>query len=134
MTASYPAPDASPPHRVLILGAATRGWYEADAALRRDAVLPRLRAVCAGWALLGARLIVTLDDDILMAGEPAGGGWTWYLVYEVPSLQAVADMLHGFRREDGGVRLDRYFRLETRICRPFLPIEPVAIGPVAGQP
>jgi hypothetical protein len=120
-----PAPDAAPPHRVLFLGASTQGWYTASAADRRDVILPLLTAVCAGWKDLGARLVTTLDDDILKVGQPAGDDFTWYLVYEVPSLQTVSDMLHGFRIDHDGARLDRWFRLEAKICRPFFPIEAV---------
>jgi len=120
------APNARPPHRVLLLGAATRGWYAASEDERRHLALPRLVAVCAGWATLGARLITTLDDDIFKVGEPAAGDVTWYLVYEVDDLQTVSEMLNAFRIERDGARLDRWFRLEARICRPFFPIEAIA--------
>ncbi|MFN6977209.1 MAG: hypothetical protein ACK4OP_03735 [Gemmobacter sp.] len=123
MTKHDAAPDATPPLRVLLLGASTAGWYAADEVLRREVILPRLTAVCAGWLGLGARLITTLDDDILKVGLTAGDDFTWYLVYEVPSLQTVSDMLHAFRVEAEGARLDRWFRLEAKICRPFFPIE-----------
>lgn len=123
MTEHYAAPDATPPLRVLLLGASGPGWYAADDRLRREVILPRLMAVCAGWRDLGARLITTLDDDILKVGQPAGTDHTWYLVYEVPSLQTVSDMLHAFRVEADGARLDRWFRLEAKICRPFFPVE-----------
>ena len=123
MSDHYSAPDAGAPHRLLLLGASTSGWYAASEAERRDIILPRLTAVCAGWKDLGARLITTLDDDILKVGLPAGDDVTWYLVYEVPSLQCVSDMLHAFRVEADGARLDRWFRLEAKICRPFFPIE-----------
>lgn len=120
------APNARPPYRVLLLGAATPGWYAADAEERRERALPRLVEVCAGWADRGARLITTLDDDILKVGQPAADDFTWYLVYEVDDLQTVSDMLHDFRIEVDGARLDRWFRLEARICRPFFPIEPIS--------
>lgn len=125
MTRPYAAPDATPPHRVLLLGASGPGWYAASDAERRDVILPRLVRVCAGWRDLGARLITTLDDDLLKVGQPAGDDFTWYLVYEVPSLQIVSDMLHAFRVEEDGARLDRWFRLEAKICRPFFPIEAI---------
>ena len=88
--------------------------------------MPRLKEVCAGWSDLGAQLITTLDDDLLKVGEPVDGDHTWYLVYQVPDLQTVSDMLHGFRVEKNGARLDRWFRLEAKICRPFFPIEALA--------
>lgn len=117
------APSASAPLRVLLLGASTQGWYHASAGERADLILPRLKEVCAGWSDLGAQLITTLDDDLLKVGEPVDGDHTWYLVYQVPDLQTVSDMLHGFRIEKNGARLDRWFRLEAKICRPFFPIE-----------
>jgi hypothetical protein len=120
----HPAPVAGTPHRALILGAATRGWYEAGKAERRDVILPRLAAALGGWQALGARLTASFDDDVLKAGEPVDGGWTWFLIYEVPTLQTVADMLHAFRTGDEG-RLDRWFRLEAKIGRAFFPAEPV---------
>jgi hypothetical protein len=117
------APSASPPLRVLLLGASTQGWYQASAEDRATVILPRLTEACAEWLDLGARLITTLDDDLLKVGEPVSGDHTWYLVYEVPDLQTVSDMLHRFRIEKDGARLDRWFRLEAKICRPFFPIE-----------
>ena len=124
MTDAYPAPDATPPLRVLILGAATRGWYAASAEVRQAVILPRLAAALKGWEAAGARLVASFDDDVLKAGEPADGGWTWFLVYEVPSLQTVAEMLHAFRWGDDD-RLDRWFRLEAKVGRAFFPVEPV---------
>lgn len=120
---SYDAPDASPPYRVLLLGASGPGWYAASDLERQTVILPRLMQVCSRWLDLGARLVTTLDDDLLKVGQPAGDDFTWYLVYEVPSVQTVSDMLHLFRVEEGGARLDRWFRLEARLCRPFFPIE-----------
>ena len=32
-------------------------------------------------------------------------------------------MIHSFRVSEGGVRLDRYFRLEARFGRPFFLLE-----------
>ena len=124
MTTLYPAPDARPPLRVLLLGASGPGWYAASQDERRALILPRLTAVCARWLTMGARLVVSLDDDILKVGQPPGDDATWYLVYDVPDLQTVSDMLHLFRLEEDGARLDRWFRLEAKICRPFFPAEP----------
>jgi hypothetical protein len=124
MADPYPAPDATPPLRVLILGAATQGWYAATADDRRLVILPRLAAALSGWQAMGARLVASFDDDVLKVGEPADGGWTWFLIYEVPSLQTVADMLHAFRCGDGE-RVDRWFRLEAKVGRAFFPVEPV---------
>lgn len=122
----YGAPDATPPLRVLLLGASGPGWYAASDEERRQVILPRLMAVCASWLDMGARLITTLDDDILKVGQPADNDHTWYLVYEVPSLQTISDMLHAFRVEENGARLDRWFRLEAKVCRPFFPIEAIS--------
>lgn len=124
MTSPLPAPDVTPPLRVLLLGAATEGWYRAPDEERRKIILPRLLSVMRGWQGLGARLLASFDDDVLKVGLPQEGAATWFLIYEVPSLQVVSDMLHSFRLEEGGARLDRWFRLEARPGRAFFPVEP----------
>jgi hypothetical protein len=59
-----------------------------------------------------------------MVGPPGSPRFTWYLMYEIPSIEIVAQMIHGVRIDRDGVRLDRYMRLEARIGRPFGLIEP----------
>lgn len=124
MSIKFVAPEFKPPHRALFLGSATEGWYAASDEERRDVILPRLVEACASWKTMGARLITTLDDDLFTVGESKSTAYNWYFVYEVDDLQTVTAMIQSFRASKDGARLDRWFRLEARICRPFFPIEP----------
>ena len=67
--------------------------------------------------------ITTLDDELFSVGEPPSGAFNWYLIYEIDSLDIASKMIHSFRVSKDGARLDRWFRLEARVCRPFFPIE-----------
>ena len=128
MATEFIPPKVESPFRILFLGAATMGWSMASDEERRQTILPRLLEVCASWADMGARLITTLDDDLFMVGQPSSTAFSWYFVYEVDRLDTVAAMIQSFRVSKDGARLDKWFRLEARICRPFFPIEG------AGQP
>jgi hypothetical protein len=123
MAIEFVAPKVTVPYRAIVLGASTQGWYQASDEDRREVILPRLVAVCDSWKAMGAKLIVSLDDDLFMVGEPRSADYTWYLVFEIPSLDVAAAMMQSFREGQGGERLDRYFRLEVRFGRPFFPIE-----------
>jgi len=124
MTVEFKHPEVPSPLRVVVLGAATEGWYQASAHDRTDRLLPRLMQMFADWRKMGARVLATVDDDLFMVGQPPGGGWSWYLVMDVPDLPTLAAMIDALRAEVDGVRLDRAFRLEARIGRPFFPLEP----------
>lgn len=122
--AEFIAPKVQTPYRVLFLGAATLGWSMATDHERKEVALPRLLEVCKSWtAEMGAQLITTLDDDLFMVGQPSSTAFTWYLVYEIADLETVAAMIQSFRVSKDGARLDRWFRLEARVCRPFFPVE-----------
>ena len=123
MAVEFKRPKVPRPLRVVILGAATEGWYQASATDRRDAILPRLQAMFAEWRAMGARVLATVDDDLFMTGQPTGTGWSWYLVMDVPDAETVAAMIDAARLEVDGVRLDRVIRLEARIGRPFFMLE-----------
>jgi hypothetical protein len=124
MAVEFRHPTVPRPLRVVILGAATEGWYQASGEDRRDRLLPRLEAMFAEWRGMGAKVLATVDDDLFMVGQPAGSGSSWYLVMDVPDLDTVAAMIDCLRRDVDGVRLDRAFRLEARIGRPFFLLEP----------
>ncbi len=117
-------PSVPSPLRVVFLGAATEGWYQASNEHRRERILPRLRAVFDQWNAMGARALATVDDDLFMVGQPTGPGFSWYLVYDVPTLDTVAAMIDTFREDVDGFRLDQAVRLEARIGRPFFLVEP----------
>ena len=121
--ADYVDPAFGPPYRVLLLAAAGPGWYEAPDTPTRERVLARLTAWWRSWEELGATLLTSFDDDYFVVGQPSTLGWSLFAVYDVPSLELVAEQLHGLRHEVDGVRLDSAFRMEARIGRGifFLP-------------
>jgi len=128
MAVDFKRPTVPRPLRVVILGAATEGWYQASAEDRRDRILPRIKAMFDEWRGMGAKVLATVDDDLFMTGQPTGTGWSWYLVLDVPDADTVAAMIDAARIEVGGVRLDRVIRLEARIGRPFFLLEQQADG------
>jgi hypothetical protein len=124
MTVEFEAPTLGAPYRVLLLGAATEGWYQADDKTRTGQVLPRFASLMEEWRALGARVLATLDDDLFMTGSPSAVHFTWYLMIEVDDLDVLAAMTQRVRDEVDGVRMDRYVRFQARIGRPFFLLEP----------
>jgi hypothetical protein len=129
MTAEYVYPTVPKPLRVLLLGAAEPAWYLEDDRVRSESVLPsfmecfrRIREE------LGAECLTTFDDDLLMAGTPRSKNWSFYVIYEVPDLEAATALVNLFRMPISGVRLDRYFRVEAVVGRAFFPAEEPAAG------
>jgi hypothetical protein len=113
----YVPPDFAPPYRVMVLAAATRGWYDASTDERLDLYLPRFRQLLERWEKLGARLLYSFDDDFFMAGEPGNPRHSIYVLYEVDSLDVVPAMMQEVREEVDGARLDRCFRFEAKVGR-----------------
>ena len=112
--------------RVLFLGAMTSAWYEAGEEARREQVLPRFKQLTQEWLDLGATPLATLDDDLLMVGQPASTGYTFFLMFEVERLETVVEMIQRLREPVDGVRMDTYARFEARVGRPFFLLEPPA--------
>lgn len=123
MPVDFVPPELPSPRRVILLGAATRAWYSASPEVQRERVLPRFKAVVEEWLALGARPLGSLDDDLFMVGEPGSPDFTWYLLFDVPTLEIVAAMIQRIRESVGGVRLDEYVRFEARTGRPFFLLE-----------
>lgn len=113
----YVPPSFDPPHRVLLLVAASDGWYQAEDAAARGGVLARLQAFFDGWREGGATLLGSFDDDYLVVGQPSSLGWSIFVLYDVPSLDLVVERINSTREEADGVRLDRAFRMEVRLGR-----------------
>lgn len=123
MAVDFVPPQLPSPCRVILLGAATQGWYSASGDVQREQVLPRFKAVTEEWLALGAVPLGTLDDDLFMVGEPGSPDFTWYLMFDVPSLEVVAAMIQRVRESVDGVRLDQYVRFEAHTGRPFFLLE-----------
>lgn len=116
--------DAARSLRVLFLGAMTSAWYEASEEDRRERILPRFKQMTDEWRELGAVTLATLDDDLLMVGQPVSTGYTFFLLFEVPTLETVVEMIQRLREPVDGVRMDAYARFEARVGRPFFLLEP----------
>jgi hypothetical protein len=123
MAVEFVVPEVPKPYRVILLGAATNGWFEASDDERREKVLPRFKEMIEEWREMVAKVLATIDDDLFMVGQPGAPDFTWYLIFEIPSLEVLAAMIHCVRRTSNGVRLDRYIRIEGRIGRPFFLLE-----------
>ena len=123
MAVEFQVPKVPVPLRAVLLGAATQGWFEATDEERRQKVLTRFKQMIEEWSAMGAKVLATVDDDLFMVGEPGAPDFTWYLIFEVPSIDVLAAMIHRVRTTVDGVRLDRYIRIEGRLGRPFFLLE-----------
>jgi len=123
MAVEFQVPTVPTPLRVVLLGAATQGWFNASDEERREKVLPRFKQMIEEWKAMGAKVLATVDDDLFMVGEPGAPDFTWYLIFEIPTMDVLAAMIHRVRATTEGVRLDRYIRIEGRIGRPFFLLE-----------
>jgi hypothetical protein len=126
MAVEMVSPRASGSLRVLFLGAMTSAWYEANEDEQRERILPRFKQLTEEWQELGAATLATLDDDLLMVGQPVSTGYTFFLLFEVRKLETVVEMIHRLREPVNGVRMDTYARFEARVGRPFFLLEPPA--------
>ena len=107
----YVDPGFAPPHRVLVLIAATEGWYRAETA-EREQVLERFAALLRHAEAEGARLLASMDDDLFASGQPSSLPYSISIVYDVDDLGVVVGLVHGLRSS-----LGRYLRIEARIGR-----------------
>jgi hypothetical protein len=114
-----------PPYRVLICGAVIEGWTQAPRKEKWEVVLPALVEMHRRWKDLGATLIATLDDRIMVKGAPGGRKWNWYEMYEVPDLETLGRMMALLESPGDGsaVNLYRYIRLEALIGPPIRQFE-----------
>jgi hypothetical protein len=114
----------SGPLRAVFLGAMTSAWYGAGDDDRRQRILPRFKQLMEEWKQIGAKVLATLDDDLLMVGEPRSTGFTFYLMFEIERLEDAVEMIQRIRETVDGVRMDEYLRFEVRVGRPFFLLEP----------
>jgi hypothetical protein len=115
--AKYVAPAFSPPYRVLLLAAATQGWFQAPDQTARERVVGRMQHFFREWERRGATLLASMDDDYFLVGQPTSLEYTIFVTYDVPDLAIVADLIQSVRESVAGVRLDMYFRFEVRVGR-----------------
>lgn len=116
------------PWRMIVRGAFQDGWSLADQD-EKNQVFREWVAIHKEWQSLGCRLIVTLDDELSMVGQPGGRLWNFYSVWEVPDPSIVYDLLNFFRTEEPGrLRLDKYFRFETVVGKPIVSMEKALLG------
>ncbi|HEX2302893.1 MAG TPA: hypothetical protein VHH57_04650 [Gaiella sp.] len=114
----YPAPGFDPPYRVMLMIAATDGWFLADRA-DREAATAELSRLLRGAEERGARLLASFDDDLFQSGQPAPLPYTIHILYDVDDLALVVDLVHRLRTSD----LARFLRLEARIGRPLFVLD-----------
>lgn len=114
----HDTPKIPSPLRVMIYFEST-GWFNTTGEEKTKVALPLLNEVLATWKENGSTLIGTIDRDILTAGPAGNAGWHACFLYDIPDLQTVADMTNSFR----ATGLDKYFRLEAVIGRPFFLLE-----------
>ena len=126
MAVEMVSPRLSGTLRALFLGAMTSAWYEASEEDRRERILPRFKQLMEEWRELGAVTLATIDDDLLMVGQPVSTGYTFFLMFEVERLETVVEMIQRLREPVDGVRMDTYARFEARVGRPFFLLEPPA--------
>lgn len=117
-------PEGSGPLRAVFLGAMTSAWYSADDDKREQHILPRFKQLVEEWKGVGAKVLATMDDDLLMVGEPRSTGFTFYVMLEIVRLEDAVEMIQRIRETVDGVRMDEYVRFEVRVGRPFFLLEP----------
>jgi hypothetical protein len=115
----YAPPSFEPPHRVMLLAAASHGWYQAPDTAARERILAALRGFFERWTESGARLLGSFDDDYFLVGQPSPLHYSIHVLYEVESIDFIPALMQTLRDESDGVRLDACFRMEVRIGRPL---------------
>jgi hypothetical protein len=111
------------PWRMIVRGGFQDAWSMAPQSEKNE-VFAAWIAVQKSWTDHGCRLISTLDDELSMVGQPRGRMWNFYSLWEIPDPGVVYDLLNPFRTEkDGGIRLDRYFSIETVVGKPIMSLE-----------
>ncbi len=111
----YATPSFEPPYRVLVLAAATEGWFAATAE-ERSPLLEQLEQLFERFEAGGAaRLVGSFDDDLFATGQPLSLPYSIYALYDVDDLSVLVRLTHEIRSSE----LARVFRLEARIGRPL---------------
>jgi hypothetical protein len=114
----YAEPDFDPPYRVLVLVAATDGWYGASRE-EREGATDELGAILREAENGGARMLASFDDDLFLTGQPAPLPYTIFVLYDVDDLAVVVRLVHRLRTSE----VARYLRLEARVGRPLFVLD-----------
>ncbi len=109
---AYTAPSFEPPFRVLVLVASTAGWYAASGE-ERGRVLDLLSGLLRAAEDRGARLVGSMDDDLLSTGQPSSLPYSIYILYDIDDLEVIVRLVHDLRSSELGQML----RMEARIGR-----------------
>jgi hypothetical protein len=107
----YERPRFVPPHRVLVLVAATEAWWQAPHA-EREELMPLLARLLAAPDE-NVNLLASFDDDYFMTGAPTTIPFSMHLIYEIADPDAIVGMVHEIRSS----KLGGYFRVEARLGR-----------------
>ena len=105
--------------RALIFGRVNPAWCEGTHEEKRGTLFPAFVQLHQRWKELGAELLGTIDDSILMVGPPIERGANFYELYEVPDLETVNKMLDIVRHSDKEeVNIYRFIRFEAIVGPP----------------
>ena len=117
-------PHGSPPLRAVFLGAMTSAWYSANDDERRQRILPRFKQLVEEWKEIGAKVLATMDDDLLHKnGRSHNSEWVyraleWARKYEFPVINL--DLMSGILDEttpgSGPLSAQTVSRCPSRIC------------------
>jgi hypothetical protein len=105
--------------RVLIMGRINQAWVEGTHEEKREEFWPVFVDLHRRWKELGAQLLGTIDDSIMMVGPPTTRNFNFYELYDVPDLDTVAKMLDVVRRSDREeVNIYKFLRFEAIVGPP----------------
>ena len=105
--------------RALVMGRINDAWPEGTHEEKYDHFWPAFVKLHKRWKDLGAKLLGTIDDSILMVGAPTQRQFNFYELYEVPDVETIRRMLEVVRRSDmEDVNIYRYLRFEVIIGPP----------------
>ncbi len=115
------------PWRMLVSGVFENGWMTAAGDERQQAYA-KLIAYHRDWQARGARLICTMDD-LTSAGRPGTERANFYEVWEIPSPEAVHELLEGLWSNRDGLPLTAHFSLRVSVGKPIISMERDLGGP-----
>lgn len=116
-------PTVQAPFRVMIFGACRETWYAASDEERTEHALPALKALIDAWKEAGLEILESFDDDFFLVGQPGSLQFSFFIIAETPSMEALVGMMNRARKTHDGLRADRYFRFASRLGRPLFMLD-----------